>query len=168
MKVHLSYRWSHDGLDIYGHPPRLIEWVETFEQNRPEWYGSDVNLPPQGWGEIALLRPISTYLFSALSSDFCLNRYGHIDHVLSEVETLVPGEKAALEWEGQGFTHHITRDRVRFEHSVFSECPEWPIWCCTLAQYKAALQGYRQFLSMPESIETELVIELPEGDARCD
>lgn len=31
------------------------------------------------------------------------------------------------------------------------------------AQYKAALQGYRRFLDLPKSIDSELTIELPDG-----
>lgn len=104
------------------------------------------------------------FLLSALGTDLSENRYGHVDLVLSEVEKVESGELPAYEWEGQGFTHHITRDRVRFEHSIFGECPEWPIWCCTLAQYKAALLGYRRFLDMPKSIDTELIVELPDGE----
>jgi hypothetical protein len=31
-----------------------------------------------------------------------------------------------------------------------------------MAHYKAALKGWRRFLDMPESIDSELIIELPE------
>ena len=61
--------------------------------------------------------------------------------------------------------HTLTLERVTFEHAIFGECPEWPIWSCTLAQYKAALQGWRKFIDMPESIDTELIVDLPD-DAR--
>lgn len=104
------------------------------------------------------------FLLSALGTDLSENRYGHIDLILSNVERIEHGLQDGYEWEGQGFTHHITRQRVRFEHSIFGECPEWPIWCCTLAQYKAALVGYRQFLDMPASIDSELIIDLPDGE----
>lgn len=104
------------------------------------------------------------YLLPSITSDFSDNRHGHLDLVIESVKGIEQGAIDAYEWEGQGFTHHISRSRVRFEHSVFGECPEWPIWCCTLAQYKAALEGYRRFLDMPESIDSELIIELPEGE----
>lgn len=84
--------------------------------------------------------------------------------MLAQVGKVESGDLREYQYEGQGFVHHITRQRVRFEHSVFGECPEWPIWCCTLAQYKAALLGYRRFLNMPESIDSELTIELPDGE----
>ncbi len=104
----------------------------------------------------------SKYLFSALHTDFPECAPAFSDNVLEQVERIERGEIDAYEYEGQGFTQHITRDRVRFEHTIFGECPEWPIWYCTLAQYKTALKGYRQFLDMPKSIESELIIELPE------
>ncbi|RYD98700.1 MAG: hypothetical protein EOP50_04745 [Sphingobacteriales bacterium] len=104
------------------------------------------------------------FLLSALGTDFIENRFGDVDETLQRVSRIERGELDQYEWEGQGFTHHITRSRVRFEHSVFGECPEWPIWCCTLAQYKAALEGYRRFLDMPASIDSELIVELPDGE----
>jgi len=103
------------------------------------------------------------YLLSALGTDLPEYSTHHVDGVLAEVGKVETGVLDEYQYEGQGFVHHITRNRVRFEHSVFGECPEWPIWCCTLAQYKAALQGYRRFLDMPKSIESELIIELPDG-----
>ncbi|AOS79414.1 MULTISPECIES: hypothetical protein [Hydrogenophaga] len=110
----------------------------------------------------------NSYLFSSITSDFYENRYGDVDETLVAIEQIEHGKLDAYDTGGNGFSHHITRERVRFEHSVFGECPEWPIWCCTLAQYKAALQGYRRFLDMPKSIDSELIIDLPDGEARCD
>lgn len=106
------------------------------------------------------------YLMAALATDFSENRYGHLELVLDAVDKVESGEFNEYEWEGQGFTSHITLDRVRLEHSVFGECPEWPIWCCTLAQYKAALLGYRRFLDMPKAIGSELIIDLPDGEPK--
>ncbi len=108
------------------------------------------------------------YLLSALDTDFSENRHGQVDEALDAVQKIERGELASFDTGGQSFWHHINQEGVRFEHNVFGECPEWPIWCCTLAQYKAALQGYRRFLDMPRSIESELIIDLPEGEARCD
>jgi len=168
MKVRISYQWSNTGPDRYGHAPHLIARAETDEPLKPEWFERGAKFSPSEWGEIALARGFSSYLFSSLLSDFFDNRYGDVDEMLDAVDKIERGELDVYDTGGEGFCHNITRDRVRFEHSVFGECPEWPIWCCTLAQYKAALQGYRRFLDMPRSIESELTIELPEGEARCD
>lgn len=109
-------------------------------------------------------RVYNGYLLSALDTDFPEYDPTLADDILKQIERIERGEIDAYEYEGQGFTQHITRDRVRFEHTIFGECPEWPIWYCTFAQYKAALQGYRKFLDMPKRIESELIIELPEGE----
>lgn len=102
------------------------------------------------------------YLLSSLHTDFPDYDPAFADSILEKIERIEQGEINTYEYEGQGFTQHITRNRVRFEHTIFSECPEWPIWYCTLAQYKATLQGYRQFLDIPKRIESELIVELPE------
>lgn len=115
-------------------------------------------------GTDSVRNAFNSYLFSGLTSDFSENRYGDVDEALAAVEKIEQGTLDQFETGGQGFVHHITRNRVRFEHSVFGECPEWPIWCCTLAQYKAALLGYRRFLDMPKSIDSELTIDLPDGE----
>lgn len=106
----------------------------------------------------------NNYLLGAVTTDFSENRHGDVDEALAAVQKIEDGALEQFETGGQGFVHHITRSRVRFEHSVFGECPEYPIWCCTLAQYKAALLGYRRFLDMPKSIDSELTIELPDAE----
>ena len=145
MKIRYAYRWNHTEA-VYGHQPYLRFSAKAKDD------------------DVVQMELLEKNLLSAIHTDFLENRYGHVDLVLSNVALVEGGGQDFYEWEGQGFTHHITRQRVRFEHSVFGECPEWPIWCCTLAQYKAALEGYRRFLDMPESIESELIIELPDGE----
>lgn len=112
--------------------------------------------------ENALTRPYHTYLLSSLHSDFNENRFGACDDVLSEVERIERGEIDEYMYEGQGFMHIIRSEGVTFEHMIFGVCPEWPIWTCPLPHYKAALKGFRKFVKMPESINSELIIELPE------
>ena len=106
---------------------------------------------------------LNKYLLGAINTDFSENRHGDVDEALAAIEKIENGELKQFETGGQGFAHQITRARVRFEHNVFGECPEWPIWCCTLAQYQTALRGYRRFLDMPKSLNSELFIDLPEG-----
>ena len=102
------------------------------------------------------------YLLSALDTDYNQNRQGQADEVLADIEKLEKGDIDSYETGGNGFCHSLTREKVTFEHSIFGECPDWPLWSCTLAQYKAALQGWRKFIEMPKSIDTQLIIELPD------
>ena len=148
MKVRYYYCWSNNGERVYGHAPRL-------------WYASDLldalEITNQSFNK---------YLLSALDTDFNQNRYGQVDEVLLDIEKLERGEiEHCMAGTPDTLKHTITRTKVTFEHAIFGECPEWPLWSCSLAQYKAALQGYRKFLDMPESIESELIVELPDGDA---
>ena len=104
------------------------------------------------------------YLLSALDTDFNQNRQGQMDEVLADIEKLERGEiDRCMAGTADTLMHTLTREKVTFEHSIFGECPEWPLWSCTLAQYKAALQGYRKFLDMPKSIDTQFIVELPDG-----
>ncbi|QHE88459.1 hypothetical protein [Hydrogenophaga sp. BPS33] len=140
VRIRFFYRWMHSA---HGHPPILRE-------------ARNINDLPFGESH-------PFYVLSGALSDFLENRHGDLDEAMHAVEKVDDGALDSFETGGEGFTHHITRSRVRFEHSVFGECPEWPIWCCTLAQYKAALEGYRRFLDMPKSLDSELIIELPDG-----
>ena len=107
-------------------------------------------------------REFGNYLTSGLSSDFYPNHPEHCDLVLQKIAQIESGEIEEYMWEGQGFLHYIKPDSVLFEHNIFGECPEWPLWSCSLAQYKAALLGWKKFIEMPKSIDSELIVELPD------
>ena len=109
----------------------------------------------------AITNSFNKYLLSALDTDYTTHPEWCVQ-VLAEIDQLERGEIASYVWDGQGFQHQMTISKVTFEHSIFGECPDWPLWSCTLAQYKAALQGWRKFIEMPKSIDTQLIIELPD------
>lgn len=105
------------------------------------------------------------YRLGVTDTDFPAHHPEYADDVLLDIEKIERGEIKYAQWDGQGFEHRITATQVEFEHAIFNECPEWPIWRCTLAQYKAALQGWRTFIDMPVSIDSELIVELPDSPA---
>jgi hypothetical protein len=109
----------------------------------------------------ATIKGFNKYLLSALDTDYTTHTEW-CDEVLAEIDKLERGAIAAYAWDGQGFQHRMNALNVTFEHTIFGECPDWPLWTCTLAQYKAALQGWRKFIDMPKSIDTQLIIELPD------
>jgi hypothetical protein len=143
VRLKFFYTWLQSA---YGHPPTLVQ-------------ARNINgLPAE--------EDHPFYRLSGGLSDFPPpNSRRHLDEVLTQVTKVESGDLNEYQYEGDSFVHHIIRRRVRFEHAIFGECPEWPIWCCTLAQYKAALTGYRQFLDLPMSIDSELIIELPGGES---
>ncbi len=120
------------------------------------YYPAAISAPKEGYEK---------YLLSAFGTDYPTDHPDWCDEVIANIEKLERGEIESTKWDGQGFQHRMTPTKVTFEHTIFGECPEWPLWSCTLAQYKAALQGYRKFLDMPKTIDSELVVELPDGDA---
>ena len=102
------------------------------------------------------------YLLTALDTDFPAHHPDMCEEVLQNIARLERGEITETGWDGQGFIHSISPTHVTFEHTIFGECPEWPIWSCTLAQYKAALEGWKRFIAMPKNIDTELIVDMPD------
>ena len=106
----------------------------------------------------------SKYLFSSIKTDFFENIRGDLDKVLKAINYIENGEQDEYIFYGQGFIHKIGRKCVLFEHAIFGICPHWPLWSCPLSHYKIAIQGWMKFLKIPESLHTELIVELPESD----
>ena len=104
------------------------------------------------------------YLLSSLDSDFFENRHRDCDLVLIEISKIENGELNDFVFEFDGFIHYVGRDSVTFEHAIFGVCPHWPLWSCPLSHYKIAVEAARDFFAMPESLDTELIVELPESD----
>lgn len=102
----------------------------------------------------------SKYLCSALVSDF--QSIASCDMVLKEIIRMEQGVIGSTYWNGNAFNTNIYPDRVEFDHGAFGGLPEWPIWICSLEEYKAALEGWAEFLRMPVNASTQLIIELPD------
>jgi hypothetical protein len=143
MKIRFFYYWSHHE-PVYGHAPSLWVGISILGMTDEQMQSSKNYLP-------------------YLDTDFPAHHPEDIDNVLSEIEKLERGEVDITYWGGDpGFEQTITREGVTFEHGTFGECPEWPLWSCSLAQYKAALLGWKKFIEMPKSIDSELIVELPD------
>jgi hypothetical protein len=100
------------------------------------------------------------YLLSAIQHDYSEHDPEDCDEVLHDIKRLESGEiSSCVAGTPDHFMHSLTATRVTLEHSIFNE---WPIWACTLAQYKAALEGWRRFIDMPKSIDSELIIDMPD------
>ena len=113
--------------------------------------------------DAATIRSFNKYLLSALGTDFPLYYINSVQELLYDIEKMERGEAKTAYWDGADFYHSIDKRKVTFEHTIFGECIEWPVWSCTLAQYKTALQGWHRFLKMPISENSELIVNLPEG-----
>lgn len=112
----------------------------------------------------SIRKPYSQYLLSSLDSDFSENRFGAFDELLKEIEKIEQGKSENHFFETNGFTYHIGKNSVTFEHAIYGVCPHWPLWSCPLSHYKIALQAARDFFALQESLDTEVIVELPESD----
>jgi hypothetical protein len=106
----------------------------------------------------------SQYLLSSLDSDFYGNRFSDLDILIEKIESVEKREIKDYILHSGGFTQYISRYSVVFEHAIFGVCPHWPLWSCPLSHYKIAVEAARDFFAMPESLDTELIVELPESD----
>ncbi len=106
----------------------------------------------------------SQYLLSSLDSDFYENYFNDLDTLIKKIELIECRDIDSYVFDSGGFTHYISRKSVVFEHAIFGVCPHWPLWSCPLSHYKIAVEAARDFFAMPESLDTELIVELPESD----
>lgn len=108
--------------------------------------------------------PYSQYLLSSLDSDFLENRFGACDELLNEIEKIERGEIECFVFDYNGFIHDVNKKSAIFEHAIFGVCPHWPLWSCPLSHYKIAVQAALDFFAMPVSLDTEVIVELPDSD----
>lgn len=91
---------------------------------------------------------------------FDINSLDHCADVFLEIKKLERGEIEKTGWIGNAFATEIYTDRVEIEHQQFAGHPDWPLWTCTLAEFRAALEGWMRFLKMPVDINSEIIVEI--------
>jgi hypothetical protein len=106
-------------------------------------------------------RPYSSYLLPSLRSEFGTD-IKYCEKVLAQISRLERKEIEHYRAGGNEFSYTMNQHEVVFENAVFDECYEWPLWTCPLMQFKVALQGWRKFLDIPKTIDSELITDLPE------
>jgi hypothetical protein len=89
------------------------------------------------------------------SADGCTKMLGEIDRVER-------GEKESFFQSGNAWTKTVTREGVQIDSHTVPWWDEQPEGRFTLAEFKAALEGWKRFLQMPMSLESRLQITLPE------
>ena len=102
------------------------------------------------------------YLAWVIETDFAPADIERIDFVLQDIKKLESRE-IEIAFCGRTFCHSLTPTHVVLEHCQFGECNDWPLWSCSLSNYKTALAGWRTFLDMPDNIQSELVVALPDA-----
>jgi hypothetical protein len=82
--------------------------------------------------------------------------------VLIEIQKLEQGEIDKTGWTANAFVTDIYSDRVEIDHQQFGGLPEWPVWTCSLPEFKVALQEWKNFLEMPVDASTQVTVDLPD------
>ena len=104
------------------------------------------------------------YLLSSLESDFYENNFNELDILIKKIGLVECRKIDGYVLDSGRFTNRISRKSVVFEHAIFGVCPHWPLWSCPLSHYKIAVQAARDFFAMPVSLDTEVIVELPDSD----
>lgn len=103
----------------------------------------------------------SKYLCAVLHFEFQDARY--CEEVLIEIRKLEQGEIEKTGWAANAFITDIYSDRVEIDHQQFGGLPEWPMWTCSLQEFKVALEEWKNFLEMPVDASTQVIVELPDS-----
>ncbi len=103
-------------------------------------------------------------ILSSLDSDFSENSFGACDELLKEIRKIEDGGIEYFVFDYDGFIHHVNKKSTTFEHAIFGVCPHWPLWSCPFSHYKIAAQAARDFYAMPASLDTGVIVELPDSD----
>lgn len=111
--------------------------------------------------ENCIKRPYSCYLLPSLDTEYD-DDIEYCEEVLAQITRLEKKEIDSYLAGRRDFSSKINEHEVVMENYIFGECYEWPLSTFPLVHYKVALQGWRQFLDIPKSIDAELIIDLPE------
>jgi hypothetical protein len=101
----------------------------------------------------------NSYLCSFLSGD--LQTVSTCHKVLELLQGIEKKEIKSAPWAGNGWFIDAAEDCVAFELQTADDHPDWPVRYFTLAEVKAAVRSWKQFLAMPVDIESHLEVELP-------
>ncbi len=98
-----------------------------------------------------------------LADAYCIDLYQIEDckRQLEDIKKVMRGEqKSAGVFGLNAFDGTVYIDRVEIEHQQFAGHPDWPMWTCPLPVFMQALKGWMEFLKLPKSAESSLVVEL--------
>ena len=81
--------------------------------------------------------------------------------VLREIASVERGELSEGGWAGNAWRTTVTRGGVQIDHHTNPEWDEQADGHFRLAEFKAAIEGWKHFLEMPASLDSRLEISLP-------
>ncbi len=82
------------------------------------------------------------------------------DRVLAEVEMIEEGHESESDIEGNDVDVLISQNGIQVDINVNDEWVGQPEGRFSLAEFKAVVTAWRRFLQMPESFNSEVIIEL--------
>ncbi len=98
------------------------------------------------------------YLITAIMEDF--PDVEIVNDFFPQLKEVEAGKVQEIIWDGQAFQHKINREKVKFEHTIFGICEEYPLWSCEFEEYKKILEGWKKFLGMEVDLESQVIMEI--------
>ena len=98
------------------------------------------------------------YLITAIMEDF--PDVEIVNDFFPQLKEVEAGKVQEIIWDGQAFQHKINREKVKFEHTSFGICEEYPLWSCEFEEYKKILEGWKKFLGMEVDLESQVIMEI--------
>jgi hypothetical protein len=103
------------------------------------------------------------YLCAVLRTDY--QSTASCEESLGGIESVERGARENFIASGNAWMITITREGVQIDSHTVPWWDEQPEGHFTLAEFKAALEGWKRFLQMPVSLDSRLVITLPDSES---
>ena len=82
------------------------------------------------------------------------------DRILSQIEKVEIGRENRIEVEGNDVEVELLKTGVQVDITVNDDWTDQPEGRFSLAEFKAVIIAWRQFLQLPESLDSKITIEL--------
>jgi hypothetical protein len=130
--------------------------------NLPGWHKTPVREARVVGHEADYEHRYHVYICQLLMSDY--QTADSCESVLREIENVEHTDQTTFRGSGNAWTTTITLAGVQIDSHTVPWWDEQPEGHFTLTQFKAALEGWKRFLQMPVSLESRLVVTLPDGE----
>ena len=82
------------------------------------------------------------------------------DRILSQIEKVEIGRENRIEVEGNDVEVELLKTGIQVDITVNDDWTDQPEGRFSLAEFKAVIIAWRQFLQLPESLDSKITIEL--------
>ncbi len=82
------------------------------------------------------------------------------DRILSQIEKVETGQENRIEVEGNDVEVELLKTGIQVDITINDDWTDQPEGRFSLAEFKAVIIAWKQFLQLPESLDSKITIEL--------